>query len=101
MIRYHERFVCALAGLEAQRHAAPKAIRSSEAHSDEAIAANLLLRLHGEERERNCALRYLQVRAQKLVNNQWPLIEDLVKALIERKNRNLEGNSQDATRTAL
>ena len=77
---------CALAGLEAQRRAAPKAIGSSEAHSDEAIAANLLLRLHGEERERNCALKYLEARARNFVNRHWQMIQDLAKALLERQS---------------
>jgi hypothetical protein len=84
IVRYHDRIVCALAGLEAQRRAAPKAIGSSQAHSDQAIAANLLLRLHGEERERTCALTYLKARARNLVNRHWQMIQDLAKALLER-----------------
>jgi hypothetical protein len=69
VLRYHDRIVCALAGLEAQRRIAPKSIGSCDALSDKAITVNLLLRLHGEERECNCAFRYLQARARDLVNN--------------------------------
>jgi hypothetical protein len=85
MMRYHDRIVCTLAGLQAQRHVTPKGTRTGDAHSDEVIVANLLLRLHGEERERSCAFRYLQARARNFVNNQWPLIEHLAKVLIEHK----------------
>jgi hypothetical protein len=82
MMRYHDRIVCALAGLQAQRRVARQSDRSSDANGDEAIASELLLRLHGEERERICAFRYLQARARNLVSNQWPLIEDLAKELL-------------------
>jgi hypothetical protein len=34
---------------------APQSVKSRDANGDEAIASELLLRLHGEERERNCA----------------------------------------------
>ena len=83
MMRYHDRIVCALAGLQAQRRFARQSVRSSDANGDEAIASELLLRLHGEERERICAFRYLQARARNLVRIQWPLIEDLANGLLK------------------
>ena len=83
MMRYHDRIVCALAGLQAQRRVAHESVRSSDENGDEAIASELLLRLHGEERERICAFRYLQARARNLVSNQWSLIEDLAKELLK------------------
>jgi ATP-dependent Zn protease len=49
------------------------------------MASELLLRLHGEERERNCALKYLEARARNLVNHHWRMVEDLAKALLERQ----------------
>ena len=82
-MRYHDRIVCALAGLQAQRRVARQSFRGSDANGDEAIASELLLRLHGEERERICAFRYLQARARNLVSKQWPLIEDLAKGLLK------------------
>jgi hypothetical protein len=39
ILRYHDRVVCALAGLQAQRHITPKGIRSRDQNGDEAIAA--------------------------------------------------------------
>jgi hypothetical protein len=86
IVRYHDRIVCALAGLQAQRHVTPKGIRSRDANGDEAIAAELLLRLHGEERERNCAFKYLEARARNLVNHHWRMVEDLAIALLERQS---------------
>ena len=83
MMRYHDRIVCALAGLQAQRRVDRQSVRSSDGNGDEAIASELLLRLHGEERERICAFRYLQARARNLVSNQWPLIEDLAEGLLK------------------
>jgi hypothetical protein len=68
-LRYHHRIVYALAGLEAQRRIASKSIGSCDALSGKAITANLVLRLHGEEKECNCAFRYLEARARNLVNN--------------------------------
>ena len=56
---------------------------SSDANGDEAIASELLLRLHGEESERICAFRYLKARARNLVINEWPLIEELAKGLLK------------------
>jgi hypothetical protein len=82
-MRYHDRIVCALAGLQAQRRVTRQNVRSSDANGDEVLASELLLRLHAEERERICAFGYLQARARNLVNNQWPLIENLAKALLK------------------
>ena len=62
MMRYHDRIVCALAGLQAQRRVARQSDRSSDANGDEAIASELLLRLHGEERERICAFAAILAR---------------------------------------
>jgi hypothetical protein len=86
IVRYHDRIVCALAGRQAERRVAPQSVKSRDANSDEAIAAELLLRLHGEERERNCAFKYLEARARNLVNRHWRMIEDLAKALLERQS---------------
>ena len=85
-MRYHDRIVCALAGLQAQRRVAPQSVKSRDANGDEAIAAELLLRLHGEEKERNCAFKYLEARARNLVNHRWRMVEDLAKALLERQS---------------
>ena len=71
IVRYHDRIVCALAGLQAQRRVAPQSVKSRDANGDEAIASELLLRLHGEERERNCAFKYLEARSRNLVNHHW------------------------------
>jgi hypothetical protein len=87
IVRYHDRIVCALAGLQAQRRVALQSVRSRDANCDEATAAELLLRLHGEEKEASHAFRYLQARARNLVSNpiNWRRIEDLAKALLERQ----------------
>ena len=81
--RYHDRIVCTLAGQEAQRRFKPKSIKSHHAATDGNVVADLLLRIHGEERERNCALRYLEARARNLVNHHWRLIELLASTLLE------------------
>jgi hypothetical protein len=86
ILRYHDRIVCALAGRQAQRRVAPQSVKSRDANGDEAIASELLLRLHGEERERNCAFKYLEARARNLVNDHWRMVEDLAKALLERQS---------------
>ena len=70
-MRYHDRIVCALAGLQAQRRVALQSVRSRDPNGDEAVASELLLRLHGEERERNCAFKYLEARSRNLVNHHW------------------------------
>ena len=61
-------------------------MKSRDVNGDEAIASELLLRLHGEERERNCAFKYLEARARNLVNHHWRMIEDLAKALLKRQS---------------
>jgi hypothetical protein len=55
--------------------------------SDYSAAADFLLSLHGEEKERNCASKYLQARTRNLVSNpvNWRFIQDLGKALLERQ----------------
>jgi hypothetical protein len=40
--------------------ASPQSVKSRDANGDEVVASELLLRLHGEERERNCAFKYLE-----------------------------------------
>jgi hypothetical protein len=85
IVRYHDRIVCALAGRQAQRRVAAQSVRSRDANGDEAIAVELLLRLHGEERERNCAFKYVEAKARNLVNHYWRMIEDLTKALLDAK----------------
>ena len=81
-MRYHDRIVCALAGLQAQRRVDPQSMRRRDANGDEAIAAELLLRLHGEERERNCAFKYLEARARNLVSHHWRTVEELAEILL-------------------
>ena len=81
-MRYHDRIVCALAALQAQRRVDPKSVRSCDPNGDEAIAAELLLRLHGEERERNCAFKYLEARARNLVRQHWRTVEELAEIML-------------------
>jgi hypothetical protein len=88
IVRYHDRIVCALAGRQAQRRVAPQSVKSHDANGDEAIASELLLRLHGEESERNCAFKCLEARSRNLVNHYWREIQDLAKALLERRALN-------------
>ena len=64
----------------------PQSVKSRDANGDEAIASELLLRLHREERERNCAFKYLEARARNLANHHWRMIEALAKALLERQS---------------
>jgi hypothetical protein len=82
ILRYHDRIVCALAGLQAQRRVDPQSMRRRDANGDEAIAADLLLRLHGEDRERNCAFKYLEARARNLVSHHWRTIEELAEVML-------------------
>jgi hypothetical protein len=81
-LRYHDRIVCALAGLQAQRRVDPQSMRRRDANGDEAIAADLLLRLHGEDRERNCAFKYLEARARNLVSHHWCTVEELAEVML-------------------
>ena len=82
ILRYHDRIVCALAGLQAQRRVDPQSMRRRDANGDEAIAAELLLRLHGEERERNCAFKYLEAKARNLVSHHWRTVEELAEVML-------------------
>jgi hypothetical protein len=82
IVRYHDRIVCALAGEQAQRRVTPQSVRSRDANGDEAIAAELLLRLHGEERERNCAFKYLEAKAPNLVSHHWRTVEELAEKML-------------------
>jgi hypothetical protein len=86
IVRYHDRIVCTLAGRQAQRRVGLQSVKSCDANGDEAIASELLLCLHREERERNCAFKYLEARARNVVNHHWRMIEDLAKALLERQS---------------
>lgn len=81
-MRYHDRIVCALAGLQAQRRVDPQSMRRRDANGDEAIAEDLLLRLHREERERNCAFKYLEARARNLVSHHWRTVEELAEVML-------------------
>src|SRR6266850_8299426 len=82
IVRYRDRIVCAFAGRQAQRRVDPQSVRSRDANGDEAIAAELLLRLHGEERERNCAFKYLKARARNLVRHHWRTVEELAEIML-------------------
>ena len=42
----------------------------------------MLLRLHGEERERNCAFKYLEARARNLVSHHWRTVEELAEVML-------------------
>ncbi|MFZ0711072.1 MAG: hypothetical protein WAM53_13620 [Terrimicrobiaceae bacterium] len=81
--RYHDRIVCTLAGQQARRRFNPQGIRNKHPARDADLVTDLLLRLHGEERECNCALKYLEARARNLVDHHWRTIEDLAKALLK------------------
>jgi hypothetical protein len=85
--RHHDRVVALLAGVEAQRRFKPQSIRRYQTTCDYSAAADFLLSLHGEEKERNCASKYLQARTRNLVSNpvNWRFIQDLAKALLERQ----------------
>jgi hypothetical protein len=95
--RYHERLVSLLAGRAAQRRFKPQSIRSWHASSDMKAAMDLLLRLHGHGDEATHAYGYLEARARNFVNHpqNWRMIQDLAKALIER--RSLTGHEIEAT----
>ena len=86
ILRYHDRIVCALAGLQAQRRVDPQSMRRRDANGDEAIAEDLLLRLHGEERERNCAFKYLEARARNLVSHHWGTVEELAEVMLNSQS---------------
>jgi ATP-dependent Zn protease len=84
--RYHDRIVCTLAGQQARRRFNPQGIRNKDLAGDTDLVTDLLLRLHGEERECNSALKYLEARARNLVERHWCTIEDLAKALLESQS---------------
>ena len=78
-----------LAGEEAQRRFDPGSVRRHQAASDYQSAKEVLMRLHGDA-EKECfhAYRYLRARARNFVHDQrnWRLIQDLAKALLERRS---------------
>ena len=94
--RYHDRIVTLLAGEEAQRRFDPKSIRKHHAAGDYDSVKEVLMRLHPDaEKECFYAFRYLRARTRNLISNpmNWRRIEDLAKALLER--RTLSGEEVD------
>jgi ATP-dependent Zn protease len=86
--RYHDRIVTLLAGEEAQRRFDPHTIRAHQAEGDLCAVRELLFRLHpDQENEASHAFKYLQARTRNLINDPitWRRIQDLAKALLERK----------------
>ena len=86
---YHDRIICCLAGGEAQRRFNPRSFRTHHTASDIESVKELLFRLHSDqEKEAFHAMKYLQARARNFVrfsmNRQ--MIEDLAKALLERRS---------------
>ena len=85
---YHDMIVSQLAGEEAQRRFDPRSIRRDHTARDYRSEKELLKRLHGDA-EKECfhAFRYLRERARNFVNHpiNWRLIEDLARALLERR----------------
>ena len=78
--------------LEAQRRFVhPRSVRAYHASSDVEYATDILLRLHEDGwnggKEYSYACEYLRARARNFVNDplNWRLIEDLAKALLERR----------------
>ena len=59
------------------------------------MAGDFLLSLHGEQKERDYVIKYLRARTRNLISNprNWRRIEDLAKALLER--RTLTGEEVD------
>jgi len=76
--------VC-LAGPAAQRRHKPQSWRSYHGQSDHSRAADLALSLNGSDEATNAHLKYLAVVARDMVAAQWPLIEQVAGALIERQ----------------
>jgi hypothetical protein len=86
--RCHNWVIGAFAGEEAQRRHSPRSVRSHHIAHDSKAISEILWRLHGENSEViRHAYRYLQAEARNLVANPiiWRKIEDLAKALLERK----------------
>jgi hypothetical protein len=83
--RYHDRRTACRRGSTASIQAARR--QKYQLASDYTAAANFLLSLHGEEKERDCAVKYLRARTRNFINNtiNWRIIEDLAKALLERR----------------
>jgi hypothetical protein len=86
--RCHNWIIGAFAGEEAQRRYDPRSMRSHHIAHDRKAIGEILWRLHGENSEViKHAYSYLQAEARNLVANPiiWRKIEDLAKALLERK----------------
>jgi hypothetical protein len=94
--RCHNWIIGAFAGEEAQRRHNPRSVRSHHGAHDRKQISEILGRLHGENSEViKHAYSYLQAEARKLVAYPitWRKIEDLAKALLERKT--LSGEEVD------
>jgi hypothetical protein len=83
----HDYIVCLLAGKQAQKKFSPKSIRSYMARSDHGAVAELLVSLYRDQKERNAASRYLELRTCNLISGtvHWRMIQDLAAALLERR----------------
>jgi hypothetical protein len=92
----HEHILCLLAGKEAQRKFRPKSIRSYMARFDYSAAAEFLVSLYPDPKERNAASRYLVLRTRNLISGatHWRMIQDLAAALLKR--RTLTGDEVSA-----
>jgi ATP-dependent Zn protease len=84
----HDLVITLFAGEEAQRRFDPLSIRRHMSAGDYQSAKEVLMRLH-QDAERECfyAFKYLRARARNFISDpkNWRLIEDLAKALLERR----------------
>jgi hypothetical protein len=75
--------VISICGAVAQRRYRPRSVRSVHGHADFVSAFDMALQVSGsEQREAQALLRWLEVRAENLVNSRWPCIEAVAKALL-------------------
>ena len=73
-----------LAGPAAQRRFRPRSWRSYHGHSDHALAVDLALQFNGGDEELAGAyLRWLELRADRLVADNWPLVSAFAGRLLE------------------
>ena len=87
-LRMERSIIISLAGAAAQRRYSRQSWRHDHGASDFRAAANLALRIGGDDDGADRFLRWLELRTDRLVQNHWQDIERVARALLERKTMN-------------
>jgi hypothetical protein len=87
-IRAEKNVLICLAGPAAQWRRRRSSWRSYHGLGDHEVAVDLAFHLYGHEDVANAYLRWLELRADRLVDDDWPLVAACAEHLLSRKTLN-------------